>query len=256
VLRIALGHLREVFVITPSGSLLAPSRVEIQMNPEDLVSLCDQVELGLIVASATEAYEEQAGRHGARFATAGRPEVYVVADERIPPGRYRLRQGHPAPAGAWHEMPDAGYDLSYAPELAYAVPRHADRDPDGRAWGEPGPAVDAGPATVMEQTLAPVPLLRLVTGDSVAQTRMPGARAGRGRVEMVLPNVPTVSREHARFGFSDGRWRVTNLGVNGLSVNGAAATTELLRRPLAGDEPGRQRPVRERLACDDRAVAQ
>jgi hypothetical protein len=235
VLRVALGHLHDVFVITPSGSLLAPSRVEIQMNPEDLVSLCDQMELGLIAASATEAYQEQAGRHGARFATAGPPEVYVVADERIPRGRYRLRQGRSAAATAWREMPDAGYDLSYAPELAYAVPQHAEGDPDGRAWSEPHPArtaidartgVDAGPATVMEQTLAPVPVLRLVTGDSVAQTRTPGARAGRGRVELVLPNVPTVSREHARFGCSDGRWRVTNLGVNGLSVNGAPATTE------------------------------
>jgi pSer/pThr/pTyr-binding forkhead associated (FHA) protein len=78
----------------------------------------------------------------------------------------------------------------------------------------------------MEQTLAPVPVLRLVTGDSVTQTRMPGARAGRGRVELVLPNVPTVSREHARFGFCDGRWRVTNLGVNGLSVNGVPAVAE------------------------------
>jgi hypothetical protein len=235
VLRVALGHLRDVFVITPSGSLFAPNRVEIQMSPEDLVSLCDQMELGLIVASASEAYEEQVRRSGARFATAGPAEVYVVADERIPRGRYRLRQGHPAAATAGREMPDAGYDLSYAPELAYAVPRHADGDRDGRAWGEPDPArtaidartaVDAGLPTVMEQTLAPVPVLRLVTGDSVAQTRMPGARAGRGRVELVLPNVPTISREHARFGFSDGRWRVTNLGVNGLSVNGAPAMTE------------------------------
>jgi FHA domain len=235
VLRVALGHLHDVFVITPSGSLLAPNRVEIQMNPQDLVSLCDQMELGLITASATEAYEEQAGRYGARFATAGRAEVYVVADEWIPQGGYRLRQGRPATAAAWREMPDPGYDLSYAPELAYAVPQHADGALDGRPWGEPDPArtaidartgVDLGPATVMEQTLAPIPVLRLVTGDSVAQTRMPGARAGRGRVELVLPNVPTVSREHARFGCSDGRWQVTNLGINGLSVNGTPATTE------------------------------
>jgi hypothetical protein len=227
VLRVALGHLRDVFVITPGGSLLAPNRVEIQMSPEDLASLCDQMELGLIVASATEAYEEQAGRHGARFATAGRPEVYVVADERIARGRYRLRQGRPATSAAWREMPGAGHDLSYPPELAYAVPQHTRGDLDGRAWGEPDPVGDrAGLATVMEETLAPVPVLRLVTGDSVAQTRMPGARAGRGRVELVLPNVPTVSREHARFGFCDGRWRVTNLGANGLSVNGAPATME------------------------------
>jgi pSer/pThr/pTyr-binding forkhead associated (FHA) protein len=70
----------------------------------------------------------------------------------------------------------------------------------------------------------------------VAQTRMTGARAGRGSVELVLPNVPTISREHARFAFADGRWRVTNLGMNGLTVNGAPAATE---HPLSdGDTIG------------------
>ena len=132
-------------------------------------------------------------------------------------------------------MPDASHYMSPAPEFAYAVPQHADAGSDGWVWDEPDPArttvdartvVDAGTPTVMEKAFTPVPVLRLVTGDSVAQTRTPGARAGRGRVELVLPNVPTVSREHARFGCSDGRWRVTNLGVNGLSVNGAPATTE------------------------------
>jgi hypothetical protein len=36
VLRIAMRHLPDVFVITPSGSLLAPSVVELQLNPADL----------------------------------------------------------------------------------------------------------------------------------------------------------------------------------------------------------------------------
>jgi pSer/pThr/pTyr-binding forkhead associated (FHA) protein len=65
-----------------------------------------------------------------------------------------------------------------------------------------------------------VPLLTLVTGASVARTRMSGARAGRGAVDLVLPEVPTVSREHARFTFADGQWWVANLGRNGLTVNG------------------------------------
>jgi hypothetical protein len=230
-----MGRLHDVFVITPGGSLFAPNRVEIQMSPQDLISLCDQMELGVIVASATEAYEEQVGRYGARFATAGRPEVCVVADEWIPRGRYRLRQGHPATAAARHERPDVSYDMSHAPGLTSAAPPHHDSDPDGWARDEPALArtsvdaltvVDAGPATVMEKTLAPVPVLRLVTGDSVTQTRMPGARAGRGHVELALPDVPTISREHARFAFADGRWWVTNLGMNGLTVNGAPAVTE------------------------------
>jgi pSer/pThr/pTyr-binding forkhead associated (FHA) protein len=83
-----------------------------------------------------------------------------------------------------------------------------------------------GVATVMEQIRPARPVLRLVTGSSVAETSMSGARAGRGPVELVLPDVPTVSRQHARFTFSDGRWCVTNLGMNGLSLNGVPVSDE------------------------------
>lgn len=240
VLRVAMGHLHDVFVITPNGSLFAPSSVEIQMNPEDLVSLCDRMELGVVNASVTEVYEEQVIRYGARFATPDRAEVAVIADEWIPRGRYRLRQGHPVPAAGQREMPDASHHMSPEPEFGYPVPWHAAADSDGSdGWArrEPGPAlatvhaasaVGPGPATVMEKTstFVFVPVLRLVTGDSEAQTRMTGARAGRGSVELVLPDVPTISREHARFAFSHGRWRVTNLGMNGLTVNGTPVATE------------------------------
>ena len=82
--------------------------------------------------------------------------------------------------------------------------------------------------TIMEPGPAPVPVLRLVTGSSVAETRVSGARAGRGPVELVLPDVLTVSREHATFTFSDGRWWITNQGRNGLALNGA---------PVAGEQP-------------------
>jgi pSer/pThr/pTyr-binding forkhead associated (FHA) protein len=132
-------------------------------------------------------------------------------------------------------MPDAGYYMSPEPEFAYAVPQYADAGSDGWSRREPDPAittvdartvVDDSTLTVMEKTVTPVPVLRLVTGRSVTQTRMTGARAGRGSVELVLPNVPTVSREHARFDFSDGRWCVTNLGMNGLTVNGAPAAAD------------------------------
>jgi hypothetical protein len=244
VLRVAMNHLPDVFVVAPSGALFAPNFVEIQVNPQDLASLCAQIELSVVTASATEFYQEQVARHRARFATPERAEVYVAADEWIPRGRYRLRQGNPATAAAQREFAYAG--------PAYAA-AGADADFDEWEWREPTPdlgpdlgpdltavdayttvdartTVDAGTATVLEETVPPVPVLRLITGDLVTQTRMPGAEAGRGPVELVLPNVSTISRKHARFAFTDGRWWVTNLGMNGLTVNGALAETE---RPLS-----------------------
>jgi len=241
VLRVAVGHLHDVFVITPGGSVFAPNLVEIQMNPEDLVSLCDRIELSVVIASVTEVYEEQVLRYRARFVSPERADVTVVADDSIPRGRYRLRQGHQAAAAAEREVDDVSRYVDPEPEFAYAIPPYADAgsyagdEAAERLWREPDPALtlvdarqgaEAGLATVLEKAVTPVPVLRLVTGDSVAQTRMTGARAGRGSVELVLPNVPTVSREHARFAFADGRWCVTNLGMNGLSVNGAPAATE------------------------------
>jgi hypothetical protein len=239
VLKVAMRHLSDVFVVTPSGSLLAPSLVELQLNPADLGSLCERMELGVISASMTEVYEEQVAAYGARYAGPGRAEVYVTAGASVPPGRYRLRQGDPVSAAAQAGPPDVYAEA--APELAYAAPHHAYAESGGNAWLDPGPAVvrghawpDPGPTvavgmtTIMEPSLPPVPALRLVTGSSVAETRMSGARAGRGSVELVLPEDPTVSREHAKFTFSDGRWWITNQGRNGLAVNGV---------PVAGEQP-------------------
>ncbi len=223
VLNVAMRHLSDVFVVTPSGSLLAPSVVELQLNPDDLGSLCERMELGVISASLTEVYEEQVATYGARLAGPGRADVYVIGAGSVPPGRYRLRQGDPVGGGAHlREAPYAdAHFAGAAPELAYA-------GPVSRAWHEPDPGltVAAGMTTMMEQSLPPVPVLRLVTGSSVAETRTSGARAGRGAVELMLPDVPTVSREHARFTFSDGRWWITNQGRNGLMLNGATVAGE------------------------------
>jgi hypothetical protein len=229
VVRVAMNHLPDVFVVAPSGAVFAPNVVEIQLNPEDLASLCDRIELSVVTASVTEFYEQQVAKYRARFATPERAEVYVLADEWIPKGRYRLRQGHPATAAAQREF-------------AYAGPQYSDANADLDEWGwsEPGPdltivdahtvdphtMVDGGTATVLEKTVPPVPVLRLITGDMVAQTQMTGAEAGRGPVDLMLPNVSTISRKHARFAFSEGRWWVTNLGMNGITVNGAPAETE------------------------------
>jgi len=229
VLKVAMRHLSDVFVVTPSGSLLAPNVVELQLNPDDLASLCEQMELGVISSSMTEVYEEQVAAYGARFAGAGGADVYVVAAGSIPPGRYRLRQGDPVGADGQPAMPDVGWAAA-APEFAYAGPEHAHAELGTRVWHEPDPdhTVKAGLVTMMEASHAPVPLLRLVTGSSVAETRMSGARAGRGAVELMLPDVPTISREHATFTCSDGRWWITNQGRNGLTLNGTPVAGEQL----------------------------
>jgi uncharacterized membrane protein len=269
VLRIALKHLPEVFVVTPSGTLLAPNIVDLRMHPDDLQSLGERMEPALVMASAAEVYEEQVAEQGARFAHRAPVEVRMIADPSVPPGRYRLRQGQAVDAGA----------PSYAPEpQAYAIPQPAYAGaPGGPALGAPGPSDHTGlggptgtppyrgvvaaivgddetatrahqasdrtqgygPAqgyglpTVMERRDHVLPPLRLITGDQVAETRKSGARAGRGPVELALPEVPTVSREHARFTFSNGQWRIANLGMNGLTVNGEPVTGE---RPVSNGD--------------------
>jgi hypothetical protein len=223
VLRVAMRHLSDVFLVTPSGALLAPNLVELQLHPDDLDSLCERMELGVISASVTEVYQEQVAKHGARLAGAGGAQVYVIAAGSVPPGRYRLRQGDPVSIDVQpNHYPNA------APEWAYSTPQPAYADSGGYGWGKPDPdlTVGGGMVTIMEPGLAPVPVLRLVTGSSVAETRMSGARAGRGPVELVLPDVLTVSREHATFMFSDGRWWITNQGRNGLTLNGATVAGE------------------------------
>lgn len=276
VLQIALKHLPEVFVVTPSGTLLAPNIVELRMNPEDLRSLGERMEPALVMESATEVYLEQVQEHGARFARPAPAEVRMIVDPSVPPGRYRLRQGQPVDAG----LPGAPSPQP-SPQLAHAGAAPAGPDsrvgaypagpdshvgaypagPDSHvgaypavpdAHGRPTPAfpepqVRGNPAgddgatvalknrgwsngfgvpTVLERTGPAIPMLRLVTGDEVAETRTSGARAGRGPVELGLPEVPTVSREHARFTFSGGQWRIANLGMNGLTVNGEPVTGE------------------------------
>jgi FHA domain len=229
VLRVAMRHLADVFVVTPNGALLAPNLVELQLNPDDLGSLRERMELGVISESMTDVYREQVTSHGARLAGAGQAEVYVIAAGSVPPGRYRLRQGDPVSVDAQPGHYADHYPKA-APEWAYSTPKHVYAESGQNAPRKPDLDLTAGGGmvTIMEQGAAPVPMLRLVTGSSVAETRMSGARAGRGSVELVLPDVLTVSREHATFTFSDGHWWITNQGRNGITLNGA---------PVAGEQP-------------------
>jgi FHA domain-containing protein len=249
VLSVAMRHLADVFIVTPSGSLLAPDVVELQMNPGDLASLRERMELDVVSTSMTEVYEDQVAERGARFAVSCRPEVYVIPDDSIPQGRYRLRQGLPVSArpspGSW-DLPDVPDPIDHRSayvdrECAATMADPVGAGLGGRAWNEvnsgqtimdnevnSGQTIMDGVATVMERTRPAVPVLRLVTGSSVAETAVSGARAGRGPVELALPDVPTVSRHHARFTFAAGCWWVTNQGINGMSVNGV---------PVAGKQP-------------------
>jgi hypothetical protein len=213
VLQIALRHLSDVFVITPSGSLLAPDLIELRMNPADLTSLSERMDLNLIAESVAEVYQEQVAAHGARFAGHYPAEVGVLADPSVPAGRYRLRQGQPVPAGV----------------AVASMQGFVGHDGHTSAQPQPGTSSAIDLSTVIELQRSPVPALRLITGDSVAETRVSGARAGRGPVELKLPEMPTVSREHAQFTFCDGQWWIANLGRNGLTVNGTAPAG---RRPL------------------------
>ncbi len=264
VLRVALRHLPEVFLVTPQGSLLAPNAVEIRMNPADIESLADLIDLNLVNASAAEAYAAEVAAHSARVVSNVPLEVGVVADVAVPPGRYRLRQrsslaamtlaadpvtsvgllsgadpacgafpvSMPVPAGPLAPPGPAG-----APGPAGgAYPVSAGVGPfrDGQTRSElaMAPAFTTGAATVATgaATLAKSalpPMLRLITNGAVAETRVSGARAGRGKaVELPLPEDPTVSRLHATFTCSGGEWRITVLGRNGVLLNGTPLTGE------------------------------
>jgi hypothetical protein len=146
-------------------------------------------------------------------------------------GRDRLRPAGSAPDGSASAEPARDWEpLNWQPRDRPSPnwPATGCNVPYAEAMGtraEPMPSRHAGPMTVAEPVAPAIPVLTLVTGGTVAQTRRSGARAGRGEVDLILPQVATVSREHARFTYADGQWWVANLGRNGLTLNGT---------PLAG----------------------
>jgi hypothetical protein len=261
VLSVALRHLSEVFIVTPQGSLLAPNAVELRMNPADIESLAELIDLSLVNASAAEAYAAEVAAHSARVVSNVPLEVGVVADPAVPPGRYRLRQRSslaamtldadtftsadpvcaPYPVGASGPVGMAGPVGAHGPLSAQApvsAPSLAEgaypvmtagvgpfRDGRTRSDLAVAPTFMTGAATVTEAALTP--LLRLITNGAIAETRVSGARAGRGKaVELQLPGEPTVSRVHATFTCTGGEWRITVLGRNGVLLNGAPLTSE------------------------------
>jgi|SRR5579875_1189974 len=129
----------------------------------------------------------------------------------------------PARSRAW--LPQTGEVVAAAGYTPAAGTPAQDEAWLPRTGAVASPAMAAGLPTMAESCLPQVPELRLVTGGRVTKTSRSGALAGRGEVELVLPAVSTVSREHARFTYTSGQWWVANLGRNGLTLNGT---------PLAG----------------------
>jgi FHA domain-containing protein len=248
VLRLALRQLPEVFLVTPSGSLLAPNLVELHMSPDDFDGLSEIMDQDMIDACATESYLGHLGERGARLGGPGPARVHVAGDPAVPPGRFRLRQGRPVQGGPLPAAPSlpAASPAAWGPAAA-GIPAVAQAPapaaaPDMMRMNAGGGVFQAsdgqtrtGPAgaralatdlmTVTEPAQAP--LLRLITGGSAVQTRVSGARAGRGAsCELLLPEEPTLSRLHAKFTCDGGQWRVTALGRNGLMVNDRVVTGE------------------------------
>ena len=208
VLRLGLRHLPEVLIITPSRSRVAPNSVELHMNPDDLFSLAESLDLEFINSSATEYYEAMLRKRGIRTALPGPIQVSVVGDLSVPTGRYQLRTVQPG-----NRATPADQDLS------------SDYGRLAHGTGAAVPTAATRMSTVKEP--ASLPALRLITAGRVAETDVSGARAGRSRkMELCLPADPTISRVHAQFTFDEGQWWITNLGRNGITVNGEAVLTK------------------------------
>ena len=257
VLKLALRHLHEVFVITPSGALIAPERHRAAAEPGEPPlagradgTRADQPERGPgLRGPGRRARRQLRGPRPGRRAGHRRP----VGPAGPLPAAAGAAGRRWLPGGPAVRAPRAGHDARQAPSLptlprgplrrsppaqagahaVYAAPRavpegpyrgfaghdghtgshqEATTRPAGRARKLP-PVTDM--PTVTELSRSPIPVLRLVTGGLATETRVSGARAGRGEVELGLPQVPTVSREHARFTFSDGQWWIANLGRTG-----------------------------------------
>ena len=229
VLNVAMRHLSEVFVVTPSGSLLAPSVVELQLNPDDLGALCERMELGVISASMTEVYEEQVAAHRAHLARPGWASVYISANGAVPPGRYRLRQGDPVRDGA---QPDRS----------------------GVQYAEAGPGARLRPSAAGLRRARQQRLAGLRYGrrrrddhDDGTDARLRSCTATGHRI--FGGGNPDVRRSRrARVGRVDAPRRAH--GIQG------AREVHVLRRSLVDREPGPERTHPQRRARDGRAVAQ
>src|SRR5215469_13884432 len=84
VLRLALRHFPDVFITSPNGALLAPSAVELGMNPADVQSLAEIIEISIVNTFATEAYAAEVAAFSAQTVPDRPVQVRVAADSKVP----------------------------------------------------------------------------------------------------------------------------------------------------------------------------
>ena len=269
VLQLALRHLPEVFVVTPSGTLLAPTAVELRLNPRDFGSLGERMDISLVETSAAEVYDEQVAAHGARLAGPGPVEVSLISDPSVPEGRYQLRQGRPL--GRAVRSPPRGFQPAAASGFQQAVPGAGYLPPDdpaanpdsqvgvypagaGLAACPAGSGSGAGAATGWpfardgRTASAPVGVADAATTATAARGGRPGHRGRAGP-----QHDPGAAADHRGPGLRDpdvrrpgrpgrGRARPPRRahGVPG------ARPVHLLRWPVVGRQPGHERDDAER----------
>jgi hypothetical protein len=166
------------------------------------------MDIGLVNSSATEVSRPPSGHP--------QPARSWQSSGSLPPSGSRPPSASWPPAGPWQPA---------RPEQAAGGIRAQARE--GRTHTDLAAARTVVAGSVTVTALAQVPLLRLATNGSIAETRISGARAGRSRgAELRLPEELTVSRVHAEFTCTDGRWHITSKGRNGVTLNGTPLTAE------------------------------
>ena len=259
VLQLALRHLPEVFVVTPNGALLAPNAVELRLNPRDVGSLGERMDIGLVEASAAEVYEEQVAVHQARLAGPGPVEVSVVSDPAVPAGRYQLRQGRPlgAAPSSFQPASPSGFQPASQSGFQPAVPaasRLRRGRPDVQA-ARPEPVGSSRPARVWVAPPQPgrSPMTAAPPPHRCPPPTPPSAVAASPPLPSRPEHNPDAAADHRRPGRGDpavrgpgGPRRGRNQPSRRAHRVPRARQVHLLRRPVVGRQPGHERAHAER----------
>src|SRR6266536_565282 len=163
-----------VFLLAYTRSLVAGTALLLLLAV--FVTLCTAAVRGLGITSDQHS--------GARRTTA---RQWRDGRDALAHGLRRL-----ADVAAGHAGPASGHAEPLASGRAYQAGKVCAHAHDGRTGQPEGAVLAAGTDQLTMAERPAIPPLRLVTGDSIAETRSSGARAGRGGLtELCLPDVPT-----------------------------------------------------------------